>query len=167
MKPGIIVIACIGLIAVAMPRDALAGVWRWGCKGPAGENEIIFTRYNLAVVPPKPSRGTLRHLIFLDDLGKDEPDVSPYVAEDENSGFTPKMEFSRGDDGKDRITLTEKSSKSVSHRSAMVCGRDESTDVYRKVYRYQHNAEPARDVTLQCMEYQLTTRGGRPCINRP
>jgi hypothetical protein len=29
------------------------------------------------------------------------------------------------------------------------------------VYRFQREDEPARDITMQCFEYQLSTRGGR------
>jgi hypothetical protein len=47
----------------------------------------------------------------------------------------------------------------------VICGRDEDTDLYRKVYRYERDGEPARDVTMQCMEYQLSTRGGRKGCN--
>jgi hypothetical protein len=74
------------------------------------------------------------------------------------------MEFTIGD-GKNTISLTEKSSKRLSHHTAMVCGRDEVRDVFRKVYRFRRNDEAPRDITLQCMEY--TPRGGRHCIDRP
>ncbi len=49
----------------------------------------------------------------------------------------------------------------------MVCGRDEEKTITRKVYRLERSGEPARDITMQCMEYMLSTRGGRPCISRP
>jgi hypothetical protein len=49
----------------------------------------------------------------------------------------------------------------------MVCGRDENKTITRKVYRLEKDGAPTRDLTMQCMEYMLTTRGGRPCINRP
>jgi hypothetical protein len=71
-----------------------------GLQGSARRQEIIFTRYNLIVVPAKPSRGTLRDLIFSDDLAKASSDIEQYMAADENSGFTPKLEFTLGDDGK-------------------------------------------------------------------
>ena len=32
----------------------------------------------------------------------------------------------------------------------------------RKVYRYQLENEPERNITMQCIEYQLSTRAGRP-----
>ena len=49
----------------------------------------------------------------------------------------------------------------------MVCCRDENKTITRKVYRLEQDGAPTRDLTMQCMEYMLTTRGGRPCINRP
>jgi hypothetical protein len=165
MKRSAIAAACIALAAFAACDDAFAGRWEWGCMGALGKDQVIFTRYNLVIVPAKAARGKLRDLIFLDDLAKKFDEAPQYLAADANSGLVQKMEFSRGDD--DKITLTEKSSKNISHHSAMVCGRDEDTDVSRKVYRYERKGETARDVTLQCMEYMLTTRGGRPCINRP
>jgi hypothetical protein len=71
------------------------------------------------------------------------------------------MIFMRKDDPKAKVTLSEKSSRRISHKSKLICGRDEDTDVYRKVYYYEREDEPARDITMQCMEYQLSTRGGR------
>ena len=167
MKHAILAGARIVLTIIGTPREAFAGVWRWDCMGPLGDQQIIFTRYNLIIVPSKPSRGNLRDLIFLDDLTKGPSEIEQYIAADVNSGLVPKMEFTLGDDQKNKITLTEKSSKTISHHTAMVCGRDESTEVSRKVYHYERNGEPTRDVTLQCREYMLTTRGGRPCIDRP
>ena len=77
------------------------------------------------------------------------------------------MTFTHGEDAKQKITLTEKSSKTVLNHTAMVCGRDEDKTITRKVYRLERSSKSARDITMQCMEYMLTTRGGRPCINRP
>jgi len=81
-------------------------VWRWDCMGPLGDQQIIFTRYNLIIVPSKPSRGNLRDLIFLDDLTKGPSEIEQYIAADVNSGSVPKMEFTLGDDQKNKITLT-------------------------------------------------------------
>jgi hypothetical protein len=166
MKHAIMAGIGVALAAVGAAGEASAGVWRWGCTGPLGDKQILFTRYHLIVVPAQPSRGKLEDIIFLDDLAKDASDVEQYMATDINSGFTPTMEFTIGD-GKNTISLTEKSSKRLSHHTTMVCGRDEVRDVFRKVYRFRRNDEAPRDITLQCMEYTLSTRGGRPCIDRP
>jgi hypothetical protein len=155
------------LAAVCGAGQASAAVWHWGCIGPLGDKQILFTRFNLIVVATKPPLGDLENIIGLDDLAKGASDIEQYIATDANSGFTPTLEFSLGDHGKNKITLSEKSSKRLSHHSAMVCGRDQTRDVFRKVYRYRHNDDAPRDVTLQCMEYTLSTRGGRPCIDRP
>ncbi len=167
MKQAIVAAACFALVAAVGCGEAPAGSWHWGCAGQVGDKELIFTRYDLIFVPAKTSRAKLREMIFLDDLSKKFNDVPQYSAADVNSGLLQKMEFSRNDDEKDKVILTEKSSRTISHHTAMVCGRDEDTAVSRKTYSYRHNDEPARDITLQCMEYMLTSRGGRPCINRP
>jgi len=76
------------------------------------------------------------------------------------------MEFTSGDDGKNKILLTKKSSKRLSHHTAMVRGRDEQRDVFRKVYRYRHTDEAPRDITLHCMEYTLSNPR-RAALHRP
>ncbi len=167
MKHAIVAGIGVALAAIGAASDASAGVWRWGCIGPLGDQQILFTRYNLIVVPTKPPRGKLEEIIASDDLAKGASDIEQFIATDVNSGFTPTLEFTFGDGGKNKITLTEKSSKRLSHHTAMICGRDEERDVFRKVYRYRHTDEAPRDLTLQCMEYTLSTRGGRPCIDRP
>lgn len=167
MKHAIVAGIGVALAAIGVSGDASAGVWRWGCIGPLGDQQILFSRYHLIVVPAKPPQGKLEDVIASDDLAQGATDVEQYIATDVNSGFTSTLEFTRGDDGKNKITLTEKSSKRLSHHAAMVCGRDEARDVFRKLYRYQHSDEAPRDITLQCMEYTLSTRGGRPCIDRP
>ena len=167
MKHAIVAGIGVALAAIGLAGDASAGVWRWGCIGTLGDQQILFSRYHLIVVPAKPPRGKLEDIIASDDLAQGATDVEQYIATDVNSGFTPTLEFTRGDDGKNKVMLTEKSSKRLSHHAAMVCGRDEARDVFRKLYRYRHNDEAPRDITLQCMEYTLSTRGGRPCIDRP
>jgi hypothetical protein len=167
MKHAIVAGIGVALAAIGVASDASAGVWRWGCIGPLGDQQILFSRYHLIVVPAKPPRGKLEDIIASDDLAQGATDVEQYIATDVNSGFTPTLEFTRGNDGQNKLTLTEKSSKRLAHHAAMVCGRDEERNVFRKLYRYRHNDEAPRDITLQCMEYTLSTRGGRPCIDRP
>ncbi len=55
-----------------------------------------------------------------------------------NGGFEKTMVFTRKDDPKRKVTLTEKSSRQISHQ-----------------------INTARGITMQCMEYQLSTRGRR------
>jgi len=37
----------------------------------------------------------------------------------------------------------------------------------RSIFSYQRDKEPEREITMQCIDYVLTTRGGRACFNRP
>jgi hypothetical protein len=61
---------------------------------------------------------------------------------------------------KPKLTLTEKSSRKISGKHHVICHRDEDTDIYRN----QREDEAARDITMQCIEYQLSTSGGhRDC----
>jgi hypothetical protein len=159
----------IALAAIALAADASAAVWRWGCAGPVGESQIISNRYQLLVMPAKMPHGKLYDLIFLDDLTKDEKvpkgsdaEIASYDADDGNSGLDKEMTFTRNDQSNPKLTLTEKSSKTVSHRIVHGC-RDQITDRFRKVYRYRADNKSPRDVTLECIEYTLTTKGGRTC----
>ena len=76
-----------------------------------------------------------------------------------------EIEFEQATDAKvkPKLILTEKSSRKISGKHRVICHRDEDNDIYCKIYRYQRKDEPARDITMQCIEYQLSTRGGRPC----
>ncbi len=75
------------------------------------------------------------------------------------------MVFTSQDESSGKLILRQESSTRISHHQHMVCGRDEIVDHYRNVYRYDPPHEPARTITLRCMEYVLTTTGGRPCIS--
>jgi hypothetical protein len=57
--------------------------------------------------------------------------------------------------------LTEKSSRVTFKRNGRAGPRDEITTKFRKVYRFAMESEAPRDVTMQCMEYILSTKGGR------
>jgi hypothetical protein len=70
--------------------------------------------FTLSSFPPSLRAAKLEDIIALDDLAKGASDVEQYMA-DVNSGFTPTLEFTIGDDGKNKIALTEKSSKTLSH----------------------------------------------------
>lgn len=163
-------VAWTACAAIACAGDASAAVWQWGCAGPLGDRRIVFNREQLLVMPGKTPHAKLDRLIALDDLTKDEtipkdaPDIATYQTDDNNSGLVKEMTFTRNDESGDKLTLTEKSSRTLSHSDRLWhrC-RDEITDRFRKVYRVQRAGEPARDATLECMEYTLTTRGGRTC----
>ena len=162
MKRAMIMRICVGLCALlAASTGASAAVWAWGCQAQIGGQQIIFNRFSLVVVDTKVKMGNVRNLRLTEiDLPPGSPPSVKYVPEDVNGGFEKTMNFTRKDDPKAKVTLTEKSSRRISHKSKLICGRDEDTDIYRKVYRFQREDEPARDITMQCMEYQLSTRGG-------
>ena len=167
MKNAIVAGACVAAITFGFAGTASAGVWQWGCMGPLDANrQIIFNRGTLIVVPGKPPRGKLRDLIFTEDLSKDPvEDEQAYNVDDDNGGLQKTMTFTIQDSSPATLILREKSSTKTSHSDHLVCGRDEIIDTWRKIYRFDPPHERARDVTLQCMEYMLTTTGGRPCID--
>ena len=74
-----------------------------------------------------------------------------------------EIEFEQATDAKvkPKLILTEKSSRKISGKHRVICHRDEDNDIYCKIYRYQRKDEPARDITMQCFEYQPSTSGGR------
>jgi len=157
-------IVCLSVIvgSIAATNGASAAIWNWGCQGQLGGQHIIFNRHSMVVVDTKSKLGDIRKL----NLGKIEfpPGVPPYVEydpADQNGGFEQTMEFTRQDDPKRTAVFTEKSSRKISSKHDVICGRNENTDIYRKVYSFEREDEPARDITMQCIEYQLSTRGGR------
>ena len=162
MKNAIATGLCIAAICIAAVLPAKAAVWHWGCQVQLGGQQIIFNRFSLVVVDTKTKMGDIRKLRMTDiDLPAEAPPHVKYVPDDVNGGFEKTMTFTHKDDPKRKVTLTEKSSRRISHKHKLICGRDEDTDIYRKVYRFQREDEPARDITMQCLEYQLSTRGGR------
>jgi hypothetical protein len=153
----------IGLCALFAASNAVsAGVWAWGCQGQLGEQQVIFNRYSLYVVEGKKPFANVRKLIGDKIDGLIKGDSTEYSASNGNDGLAKEIEFEKVSDAKvkPKLLLTEKSSRKISGKHAVICHRDEDTDIYRKVYRYQHEDEPARDITMQCIEYQLSTSGG-------
>jgi hypothetical protein len=158
--------ACLGLtIAIASTGIASAGDWQWGCMGQMGDEQILFSRYTLIIAPAKPPFGKLENLFRIADLSEKFPDAEAYNAEEANNGMEKVMIYTSQDDPKNKLTLTEKSSKDLAHSHHLVCGRDEDNSTERKTYRVERPNTPPIDVTLTCREYMLTTRGGRPCIS--
>ena len=154
----------IALLIAALPLSgAQAAVWAWGCQGQFGDEQLIFNRYNMAIFKSgKWKLGDVKRLIN-DDI-KTPPDTTAdkYDPQNTNEAFEySTIEFLGKDDPKRKATLTEKSSKRLSHRHKNIGGRDEDVDTYRKVYAFKRGNEPFRDITMQCIEYQLSTCGGR------
>ena len=71
------------------------------------------------------------------------------------------MTYKKNSDGNDKLTLTEKSSRITFKRDGRAGPRDEITTKFKKVYRFALQGEQPRNVTMQCMEYILSTKGGR------
>ena len=65
------------------------------------------------------------------------------------------------DDVRKKLTLVEKSSRQTKARHARVGPRDEDKTFFSKVYQVTVADEAPRDVTMECMEYTLSTKGGR------
>ena len=40
------------IITIAFTGAASAGDWQWGCMGPMGDEQILFSRYTLVIAPP-------------------------------------------------------------------------------------------------------------------
>ncbi len=150
-------------ILLTSASGASAAVWQWGCQGQLGDQQVIFNRESMVIVDTKVKMGDVRTLRMTKmELPPGSPPHADYEPVDFNGGFEDSMTFTRVGDDKRKVILTEKSSKRLSHRHKLICGRDEDTDVFRKVYSLKRDDEPARDITMQCLEYQLSTRGGRP-----
>jgi hypothetical protein len=154
------------MLIAAFTCTASAGDMEWGCMGPMGDEQILFSRYTLVIAPATPPLGKLDDLFKITDLPSKLPDAKPYSADDYNSGLQKTMTYTGLDNPKPKLTLTEKSSRDISHTHHIVCGRDEDNSTERKTYHIERTDQPAMDAALVCREYLLTSRGGRPCINR-
>ncbi|MBV8792357.1 MAG: hypothetical protein JO237_09920 [Pseudolabrys sp.] len=150
-----------GLLAAPLTA-ANAAVLEWACQGQLGEQQVIFNRDGLVVVDTKQKMGDIRKR--RGEKLELPPGSPPYASYDVSRGDFEEpgpMEFTRHDDPKRKLVLTEKSTTRTSHKHRLICGRDEDEDTYRKIYSFQRESEPARDINMQCFWYQLSTRGGR------
>jgi hypothetical protein len=163
--------ACLPLVVSMMflADAASAAVWQWGCMGRLGEDQIVFNRDRLVLISGKAPAGKLDDFVRSGDFPVDAKHpaspreaIATYQPDNGNDGLSATMTFSG--DGTQKLTLTELSSKKIGHNGRLVAGcRDETIDRFRKSYRVERDQEPARTVTLVCMEYQLSTKGGRTC----
>lgn len=150
------------LLATVWTLPAQAAIWAWGCQGQMGDRQIIFNRDRLSIVKSKARLGSLDAFKEekIDGLIKGEH--VDYRAVDPNSGFQDTIAFEQADEKKQKLVLAEKSSRSLSKKHRVVCGRDEDTVTFRKTYSVTVGDAPPQPITMQCIEYQLSTRGGRP-----
>src|SRR5882757_5871316 len=121
------------LAFIAASGAAHAAVWEWGCQGRLGAQQVIFNRYSMVVVDTKQKLGDIRKLkMDKIDLPPGSPAGVSFDPQDVNGGLIGPLVFTRDDDAKRKLTLTEKSSRKISHKHKMICGRDEDTDITRK-----------------------------------
>lgn len=157
------IIACIASVValVAIPDGAFAAILGWGCQGQLGARQVIFNRESMVVVDTKQKMGDIRKL----RMSKIElpPGSPPSVAYNPtgDDGLVKTMEFTRSDDPNRKVVISELSSRKTASTHRLICGRDEDIVIYRKIYRYQRENEPARSIAMECMDYQLSTLAGR------
>lgn len=166
------VVLCAAAAILAMTVAADAAVWRWGCSGRLGNEWIAFDREMLRIYPGKAAPGALNDFVlegaFLPAAkaaksGRTEPVPRvTYLSDDNNGGLVGKIDFTGAN--KERLTLVEVTSKTVSKKERLAFGcRDESHVRYRKVYRIEQPGQPPGQIDMQCINYTLSTRGGRTC----
>jgi hypothetical protein len=149
------VLTALALMAAASP--AAASEWRYGCRGvlPSGDAPvIIFNRDSLVMLPKEWVKGSLFAAVYEELLS------SSFRATNNNSGLAPTMVFTREDHPDEKLTLTEKSSKTISdvERPAGRQPRSEQTTTYTKVYRWVSDGIYAGpyDIKMDCINYELS-----------
>ena len=149
---------------------ATAAIWEWGCIGALGSEQIIFNRNRLIVIAGKGSPGKLDDFVhggqFAAKGGHSSTAiaiVATYRPDENNDGLVATLRFT-GEDGDRKLILIEQFSRRIGHSARLIAHcRDETVDRFRKNYRVERDQEPPRIVTLVCMEYQLSAKGGRTC----
>jgi hypothetical protein len=168
-------LAAIPVLAMllAASGSASAAILSFGCMGELGDQLIVFNRDGLYIADSKLFAGKRKKFTAdtVDDAISALKNAKESVIEFGSDGVgdldeTP-IQFSLTDDNKktQKAVFTHVSSKRLSHKHRMICGRDEDTDLYRSIYRYERDGAPARDIKMQCFYYQLSTRGGRKSCN--
>lgn len=152
------------ITAIALPATlSHAGVWRWGCIGPMGDDHIAFNRDVLVVIAGKKPVRDLTTVVMRDEIDGGTATKATYLSDNGDGLASPQLFHSDGPTPV-KVTLTEQSSKRTARTKKLIDGcRDEITERFTKTYRLEIGTEPARTVTLSCMEYQLSTTGGRKC----
>lgn len=153
-----LLLTAFALVASAAP--ACASAWNYGCRGALpvfNESEmIIFNREMLALLPKAWLKGTLRNLVRRDPVG----DVVVLAkATDINSGLAPTLVFTLLDHPDQQLTLTEKSSKTMSDVRDRARGpRSTQTTTYKKLYQYvsDFGYSGPFDVKMDCVNDELS-----------
>jgi hypothetical protein len=164
-------LAAISVLAMllAASGSASAAILSFGCMGKLGNQMIVFNRDGLYIADAKMLAGKRKKFTAdtVDDAISALKNAKESVIEFGSDGVgdldeTP-IQFSLTGDNKktQKAVFTHVSSKRLSHKHRTICGRDEDTDLYRSIYRYERDGEPPRGIKMQCFYYQLSTRGGR------
>lgn len=152
------------LLGLAAPAEA--AVWAWGCTGAVGDRQVAFNREKLMIAASRRPLGKLDTVVRGSDFAapKDAEAPAIYLPEQHNGGLEPKMAFTHESEKTRSIVLTEVSSRRTGKSDTLVAGcRNEIIERFTKTYRIEITGEAPRTVTFTCMDYQLTTRGGRTC----
>jgi hypothetical protein len=151
-------LAAVTLSAIISPAGA--SDWKYGCRGalPAfNEREaIMFNRDLLMLLPQNWLKGGIH-----DFVGGYLPDdvIAIAKATNENSGLSATMAFTLLDHPDKKLTLTEKSSQTVSKvRDSAGGPRAAETTTYKKVYRYvsEFGYLGPFDIKMDCVDWQLS-----------
>lgn len=161
-------LARVALLAAfaCLAEPAEAAVWAWGCIGTVGDKQVAFNRQKLIVATSRKPLGKLDAIVRESDFTapKDAGSPTVYQPEQDNGGLETRMTFAQEGDKSRVIVLTEVASRRTGKSDTLVAGcRNEIIERFSKTYRIEMSGEAARTVTLMCMDYQLTTRGGRTC----
>ena len=158
LLPAVIAAIAVAFIATALP--ARASEWNYGCKGtlPVFDDSeaIFFNRDSLILLPKAWLKGTLRDFVLRDPA---DAVVAIAKAKDENSGLVQTMVFTLLDHPDQKLTLTERSSKTVSDvREKLAAPRFAQVTTYAKVYRYMSDFGYMGpfDIKMDCINYQLS-----------
>jgi hypothetical protein len=142
---------------VYMNSSADAAIWGWGCKSDRAKDPLILNRYSLILLD-KPSNIDIADLATNTDELKPQPGTRRFLPNDDN--FDGTTQFEEDTDAKTPLVLSQISAKRISSKTRVFARRLETKDIWRKVYRFKLGDEPARNVAMQCMEYNLSTEGG-------
>jgi hypothetical protein len=154
------------LVAVSTVESASAGISRWVCQGKIGDERILFGDGELFIASGKASAGkagkaTAQSILDAFFAAKNGGGFTRFVLDVSDRPLA--ITFSQTDSNKQtqKVVLFKQSSKQLWRRHKRICRRYENTTLFRTVYRYERDGEPARDLTMMCVEYEFTTNGGR------
>jgi hypothetical protein len=155
----------VSLCVLFAASQARAAIYNYGCMGRLSDQQFIFDRDALYILRGgahggKPLKFSVDHFDDAVAAAKASKDLEATYVPADTGGLDETMKFERKDDETRRTVFVEKSSRRVSHKHRIVCWRSEDTDVYRKTFTYQRENEQLRGITMQCYEYQLSTKGG-------